>query len=347
MEEEKNIDTTSYNRKNVDKIKKFLVVVFLIMFALPILICLYLMVRMNSLERKIDNIAYQLAGKKQVEDIVVKEPETIDYKASDITAYEALEKNTTQELPTLAATVSDAVKSGHTNSDASAEDNDGLADEISDEAITPLNGKKVYLTFDDGPCIYTDEILDILKEEQVKATFFVVHRKEEELWPIYNRIVDEGHTLAMHSFSHEYNKVYADEAAFKRDVKMIHDFLYAKTGYDCKYYRFPGGSSNQVSDIDMQNCMKYLDDEGYVYFDWNALSRDAEVDGLSPEALNSNVINYVNSNEGDSIVLMHDVKPGTAAGLKALIEELKAEGYEICAIDDNTALVQHVSYDPE
>lgn len=328
MEEEKD-----YNRKNVNKIKRILTITFVIMCALPILFCLYLTVKMNNLENKLDTLSTRLA---EAGTAPVSQQEQPDNLAElDQEAYDDLGKSTTDQNHTLMV-----------------EDGEGMDAEpdivISESGSTSTvsNGKKVYLTFDDGPSIYTGEILDILKANDVKATFFCVYNDDRSVWPYYSRIVEEGHTLGMHSYSHVYDTVYASRDSFVEDVTKIHDFLYEQTGVDCKFYRFPGGSSNTVSNVDIQTLMEYLYSEGITYYDWNALSGDAVDASLSAEQLNENILGYVRNNPGDSVVLMHDLKNGyaTVEGLQDLIDTLQAEGYELCAINANTEPVQHVRY---
>ncbi|MBQ8923250.1 MAG: polysaccharide deacetylase [Lachnospiraceae bacterium] len=350
MEENTKNKKTEYNRKNVEFIKKMIVAIFVIMFAIPVLLCIYLMIRLNSLERKLDEISLKTAAKAG--NTTVTETVEDDIREQDLTAFSQLEIYDNENTYLASGSVNTEVG---TESDAEPDDTYGgeVVDNEEDSSVlkknVEQNGKKVYLTFDDGPSIYSDEILDILAENDVKATFFVVHYSEEDLWPVYNRIVDEGHTLAMHSYTHIYKEIYADEEAFEKDVQDIHDFLYEQTGYDCKYYRFPGGSSNHVSNVDMQECMRFLDEQGIIYYDWNALSNDAVSEYLTPYQLNSNIMQYVRSNEGDSVVLMHDLSTthATVEGLQDLIDTLKSEGYEICAIDENTTPVQHVKYEPD
>ena len=118
--------------------------------------------------------------------------------------------------------------------------------------------KRAYLTFDDGPSDQTGEILDILKEHNVKATFFVIGRNER-YYPMYKRIVEEGHTLAIHSYSHEYSTIYASYDNFVNDVEELRKLLYDVTGVDCRYYRFPGGSSNRVTQVPVNDLIDYLD----------------------------------------------------------------------------------------
>jgi len=98
--------------------------------------------------------------------------------------------------------------------------------------------RKVYLTFDDGPSIYTDEILDILKEYHVKATFFVVGKEDAASQKAIRRIVAEGHTLGMHSYSHKYSELYASREAFQEDFEKERDYLETLTGSKIAFYRF-------------------------------------------------------------------------------------------------------------
>ncbi len=123
------------------------------------------------------------------------------------------------------------------------------------------NIRKVYLTFDDGPSSNTSRILDILADYNVKATFFVVGKEEEEYQALYKRIVEEGHTLAMHSYSHRYNEIYQSVESYSADLSKLQEFLYDITGVWCRYCRFPGGSSNTVSQVDMHELILYLDEQ--------------------------------------------------------------------------------------
>ena len=103
---------------------------------------------------------------------------------------------------------------------------------------------KVYLTFDGGPDENTDKILDVLDKYGVKATFFVVGDDSKDMQEVYKRIVKDGHTLGMHSFSNKYSTIYASTEAFEQDFDKISSYLKDVTGVNSLYYRFPGGSSN-------------------------------------------------------------------------------------------------------
>lgn len=203
--------------------------------------------------------------------------------------------------------------------------------------------KKVYLTFDDGPSDLTSKVLDTLKKYNVKATFFVIAKTDKKSKAIYKRICDEGHTLAMHSYSHNYKKIYSSLASFKKDVVSLENLLLKITGIRPIYYRFPGGSSNTVSNVSIRKCIKYLNQRKIKYFDWNALNGDAEGKKYSVKQLVNNVMKDVKANN-NSVVLMHDTnaKKTTLNSLPDLIKQLKGLDCTMLPIDDNTPLIQHV-----
>lgn len=202
--------------------------------------------------------------------------------------------------------------------------------------------KRVYLTFDDGPSSNTDKILDILSEYDVKATFFVVGK--ENYTGQYKRIVDEGHTLAMHSYSHVYNEIYSSPDAYKQDLNKLRTYLYEITGVECDIVRFPGGSSNTISKVDMHTLIEYLDSEDMVYFDWNVSSGDASGTSKSAEQIASNVLDNIDK-YNNAVVLMHDAaeKTSTVEALPMIIETiLKSEDTVLLPISEETIKVQHI-----
>lgn len=216
------------------------------------------------------------------------------------------------------------------------------------EATTDHSDRpNVYLTFDDGPSENTDSILDVLGEYNVRATFFCLAKEGDENTARYKRIVKEGHTLAMHSYSHNYQTIYADLDAFKEDVLKISDFLYDATGIRPKYYRFPGGSSNTVSKVSMKKCIQYIHKKKITYFDWNAQNDDATGEVYTATQLVSRAMKGVEKAGDNVVLLMHDekAKAATAESIPELIRKLKDAGYDILPITGKTPLVQHVSYD--
>ena len=203
---------------------------------------------------------------------------------------------------------------------------------------------KVYLTFDDGPSANSNEILDILDDYNVKATFFVVGREDEDSLAVYKRIVNEGHTIAMHSYSHSYSTLYSSLDAFQSDLERIQNLIYNTTGVDCDLYRFPGGSSNQVSNVDMTEYIQYLNSENIRYLDWNVASGDATSVAYSADDLVENVMSDVVKYK-TSVVLMHDAdnKNATVEALPKLIEQLQGIGAVILPVSEDTDMIQHVT----
>lgn len=204
------------------------------------------------------------------------------------------------------------------------------------------NIRRVYLTFDDGPSSNTDKILDILAEYEVKATFFVVGK--EGYNSQYKRIVEEGHTLGMHSYSHVYGEIYQSVEAYSQDLMKLHDYLYELTGVDSEIVRFPGGSSNTISHVDMRDLIAYLDEEDMVYFDWNVSSGDAAGGYISAEQIADNVLKNVNS-YNNAVVLFHDAagKSTTVEALPIIIEKiLESEDTVLLPITEDTVPVQHL-----
>ncbi|MDE6920661.1 MAG: polysaccharide deacetylase [Lachnospiraceae bacterium] len=202
--------------------------------------------------------------------------------------------------------------------------------------------RRVYLTFDDGPSANTERILDILDQYGVKATFFVVGK--EGYTEQYRRIVDDGHTLAMHSYSHKYSEIYASVDAYRADLAKLHDFLYELTGEDCSIVRFPGGSSNTISRVDMWELIDYLKREDMVYFDWNVSSGDATGDRKSADQIARNVLDSIGQ-FSNAVVLFHDApgKDSTVDALPAIIEKiLESDNTVILPIVEDTVRVQHL-----
>lgn len=215
-----------------------------------------------------------------------------------------------------------------------------------DEIQKPQDYQKtVYLTFDDGPSVNTDRILDILKEYDVKATFFVVGKTDERSLAAYRRIVEEGHTLGMHSYSHKYGEIYQSKETFIEDLTELQEYLYDVTGVWSRYYRFPGGSSNTVSRTDMQELIAWLNDNGITYYDWNITSGDAVSGQLSKQTIINNCASRI-GREDECVILLHDAaeKNSTVEALPEIISQLRMRGdVSFLPITDETVPVQHLS----
>ena len=203
--------------------------------------------------------------------------------------------------------------------------------------------KVVYLTFDDGPSIYTNDIIDILNEYNVKGTFFVNGKEDEESKNIYKRIVKEGHTLGMHSYSHDYGEIYNSLEDFEKDFTKLSNLLYDTTEYQPTIFRFPGGSLNHVNENGMDEFIRYLGENSIPYYDWNVVNGDATGVEYTKSQLVQNVLDGVEKHN-TAIVLMHDSasKLKTVESLPGLLEKLLSEGAQILPLDDTVRPVQQI-----
>lgn len=215
---------------------------------------------------------------------------------------------------------------------------------VSPASVEEEGPKKVYLTFDDGPSRQTEKVLDILKKKNVKATFFMIGREDEYSERIYKRVVNEGHTLGMHSYSHLYQEIYGSLEGFQQDFNKISDHLFDITGVRSAFYRFPGGSSNSVKQFRIKEYKKVLDEQGVTYMDWNVIAANGMKDNVTKKEMVQSVMDGV-AKYDTSIVLLYDSadKKMTAKSLEDIIDSLLAGGYEILPIDENTVPVQHAS----
>lgn len=230
----------------------------------------------------------------------------------------------------------------------SQEDKPGKRDPEAEEQEEPEveAAHKVYLTFDDGPSIYTQDILDILDEYGVKATFFILGKENDSAKEAMKRIVEDGHTLAMHSYTHKYADIYASVEDFAEDFAKIQNYIYDVTGVKSTVYRFPGGSSNSVSSMDMAVFARYLDEQDVSFFDWNVSSGDGGKYVLSVETLLENCTSKIETREA-SVILLHDSagKKTTVEALPSIIEAiLDMEDTVILPITGGTEPVQHIKW---
>jgi len=197
---------------------------------------------------------------------------------------------------------------------------------------TQGNGKVIYLTFDDGPCSYTAGLLDTLAKYDVKATFFVTNAFPDYAYLI-GRAYREGHSIGVHTYTHEYNKIYASEEAYYDDFWKMQEIIHEQTGYYTSLFRFPGGSSNTVSSFNpgiMSRLSQRMTEMGYSYFDWNVLSGDAG-DTTSTSKIIQNIKEGCSS-ANTSIVLQHDIKNYSIAAVESIIVWGLENGYRFEAL---------------
>jgi peptidoglycan/xylan/chitin deacetylase (PgdA/CDA1 family) len=331
-------------RKRINRMKTAIIIFVIIFMLIQMIFCIILGLQVNRLQNQVK----QLISIHSQYDLAEEDGES-SY------AYAAV-----KEVPVVTPTAVpgqeidktiEATNSKDQDTSEKSADSDQEAQKSKDEkADSPRTGKyankKIYLTFDDGPSMYTDDILDILKEYDVKATFFVVGKTDDYSKKMYQRIVEEGHTLGMHSYSHVYSKIYNSVEDFEKDFTKLSKLLYDTTGYKPTIFRFPGGSDNMVNKHGMEEFIRYLNKNDIVYFDWNVLNGDATGTEYTEDQLIDNVLGGVNAWE-NSIVLMHDsqTKRATVGSLPGLLTVLESEGAQMLPIDKDVTPIQMIKAD--
>lgn len=234
------------------------------------------------------------------------------------------------------------IEEEYTDSDRKADYESEYPDMYASEQLARENsGKIAYLTFDDGPSELTPQVLDVLDEYGIKATFFVTYKDKEDLRKYYKEIVERGHTIAVHTASHEYEDIYKSVDAYLEDFYKMYDCIYEQTGVRCSLFRFPGGSHNGYKyGDDMPLIIAEMERRGFKYYDWNVSTGDGG-NWVTP----ADILNRVKEqSEGRSrlVVLMHDSasKTATLEALPQVIEQLKADGYEFARLTSETEPVQ-------
>lgn len=294
--------------RRVRRLKKLILGTIALAIFVPTLLCIYLGIRVAGLKTQVKGLS-QLLFEQESHD-----EELGVYTTSGVE----------EAVPSVGRTAAEVVWKQEADSDTQ---------------------RKIYLTFDDGPSANTDAILDILKEYEIQATFFVVGKTDEQSVAAYRRIVEEGHTIAMHSYSHQYHEIYESKEAFVSDLTKLQEYIYEVTGVWPRIYRFPGGSSNTVSQTDMQELIGYLTDMGITYFDWNVASGDAVSRTLPASVIVENCLAGIKKQK-ESVILLHDAsnKNTTVEALPEIIETIREqEAGVFLPITDETVPIQHVA----
>lgn len=311
-------------RQRINRIKMGIILFLVSWMVICMAINVFLLVRVSSLQDQIGIIAEKMLRSTQIKtEANAPSPETngdyaiYDQNAGDDTAAEEDAPEANEKVRAYIA----------------AEDNARKEDD-------PMT---VYLTFDDGPSENTPEILKILKKHGVKATFFVTGKEGDKAKEWYKQIVAEGHTLGMHSYSHKYSTIYESVESFSADFTKLYHLLEDTTGVKCQFYRFPGGSSNQVSNTDINEFIDYLGEQGMTYYDWNVVCGDATSQIYTTDELVQNVMKDVVKYKY-SVVLMHDAaeKDTTVEALEKVLKKLEKMDAEILPITADSPVIHHV-----
>lgn len=196
--------------------------------------------------------------------------------------------------------------------------------------------KIAYLTFDDGPYELTYSVLDLLKSNNIRATFFVIGKDGVD--DRYKRIVDEGHTLANHTYYHNIGSGLYDSAdSFIYQVKKLEDYLYGVTGYRTSIVRFPGGSPTAGKYKD--GIVNRLHEMGYNYVDWTSETGD----GSSKKLAEKNTWSWYQDTTRDKnivVLLMHDYNYSTFNNLQAIIDDMRNRGFIFLPLHNKSVMVK-------
>jgi peptidoglycan/xylan/chitin deacetylase (PgdA/CDA1 family) len=189
--------------------------------------------------------------------------------------------------------------------------------------------KTVYLTFDDGPSAHTERVLNILKEKNVKAAFFIVGDSVTRLGEygeaLLSRMIDEGHTVGVHCNTHVYDRVYASVEAFLVDFNEAHTLIKDITGVNADIFRFPGGSVNNHNGKIRTDLIDEMTRRGFTYYDWNASTGDTARNASEESALRNATLRAGKSNR--VVILMHDTKEVSVRALSDIIDTYRSMGY--------------------
>lgn len=326
-----NIQAAAARRQRVQRLKKCIILMFVTGTTVPFVMCVFLLIHVHGMNRTLDSLVNQL---QLLTDIVQEQQSRIEELSA--------------ETAVIVQGNSVASESGRETEERTPEtlpDKQQDAETFAEESVQEITAAhKVYLTFDDGPSTYTEDILDILDSYDIKATFFVVGKETDSAKAALQDIVARGHTLGMHSYSHKYSEIYQSVEDFAEDFTKLQDYLYEVTGVKSTVYRFPGGSSNTVSKLDMWDFADYLEEQDVRFFDWNISSGDGGKELLTVETLVSNSTADIEKYE-TSIILLHDSanKRTTVEALPIIIENILAmEDTVILPITDDTEPVQHI-----
>lgn len=198
------------------------------------------------------------------------------------------------------------------------------------------DGEKIcYLTFDDGPSENTVKILDILKQYDAKATFFVIGNCiGEETRKILERIIEEGHAIGLHANNHVYEKFYANETSYLKDYEDLYDTLKREYGIETALFRLPGGSACKFLYGRGSDYIKEMRERGFACFDWNVTGEDS-IGKPTVESIQKNVYDRVFRYE-EPIVLLHDscIADKTVEALPGMLEEIKEKGYSFATLEN-------------
>lgn len=215
-----------------------------------------------------------------------------------------------------------------------------LAINIDEDTISNKE-KVVYITFDDGPGgQVTIDVLDTLKKEDVKATFFVIASQIKGQENLLLRIKNEGHSIGLHSFTHDRNKLYCNNDSFLNEMLKSQEAIYNVTGEKYNILRFPFGCNNKSYKL-TQSLVDLLHNNNLKIYDWNTDSGDGANYKSSPE----NIIRKACTDDNNVTILLHCgfINKTSAKALPSIIKYYKNKGYTFKTIDESTPEIYKIT----
>ena len=275
---------------------------------------------------------------------VAKQSRYVTVKRIPVSADEAAAAAIITPVTEEAAAAGGAAGTGSTANTADTSAN-AAAGATAAQAAKPATAdpkKIIYLTFDDGPGRYTEELLKILDDHKVLATFFVT-AAYKDYQDLIGAEYNAGHSVGVHTATHEYSEIYASTDAYWEDFNIMQDIIQEQTGCRTDIFRFPGGASNTISANYSKGIMSELakqsGEKGYIYVDWNVTSGDAG-DTTDSEVLYQNMMKGIHTYE-NSFILCHDIKDFTIATMDRFITDALKEGYTFLPITSETRTCHH------
>lgn len=213
--------------------------------------------------------------------------------------------------------------------DEKTETEDGAND-----AATEKSGKTVYLTFDDGPSRNTEKLMYILEEKGIRATFFVVgENMTESGLECLKEYAEAGHVIGLHSYSHDYSKIYSSVEAFLEDYNKLFELIVKETGVTPQIYRFPGGSCNIYGKKIIEEIKTEMERRGFTYYDWNVSGEDS-VGTPTAYSIKKNIFDNLEK-VNNPVVLLHDsaINELTVSIVPEIIDAFIEKGYVFDTLD--------------
>jgi peptidoglycan/xylan/chitin deacetylase (PgdA/CDA1 family) len=217
---------------------------------------------------------------------------------------------------------------------------------VSDPDPAPVteDDKVIYLTFDDGPGAYTEQLLDLLDKYDIKVTFFVTDQFDDYI-DMISEEASRGHSVGIHSYTHDFYDVYASVDAYFADFDKMQEIVKEQTGEETTLFRFPGGSSNTISSFTpgvVTAIAQEAENRGLHYFDWNCSSGDASGTEISSEQVVANVTGDIAANPYNySVVLQHDIKEFSVNAVEDIILWGLENGYIFRPLTEDSPGAHH------